>query len=617
LSGFAVLYERIKTPVDPGVLIRMMDSLSHRGFDGKNMLISDPVALGHQHFWTTPEEVEELQPLRLVDLPYTIVLDGRLDNRSEIINRLSMNNIEGSTFSDASLILRAYSRWGTDCFHYLIGEFALVIWDSHSSEIVCARDAVGDRTLFYSFNRKQLLIASEPWAVAAGIGTQVEINDRAVAYHFSLRVPEDGQTLFKGIFELLPAHWMKVKAEDHRIERYWEPFFQKPSLQRSEADFVEEFRDLLTTSVKCRMRSVTSPCVMMSGGLDSTSIASLAAQMVAPEPLTMVSYVFDDFTSCDERKYINAFRDRFGTRAVQIPCDELWPYKTWPDWPLDPNWPPANPYRLILERTYERVKEEGLRVMLSGMYGDNLYFNSQNWLADLFLNGRIRDLNQEFALLVKTYGLKRVFNPKFLRHTIKDIILRIPGIEVFRRTPQAPYWVTDYSASLLNLQKIGRKAEKQAGLFDLRDAAGNSYEIYNTNKHGIELRTPYRDRRLLEFVLQLPGYLLYSQGITKRILRLAMKRDLPELILSRNDHTNLLPIYNYGVKQRFSEIQTNIKSENAGWKEYVKPEVVVKEWQTEITRNNDGANTTIPSLCVFYEIWYKSLLEKASQWRIQ
>ena len=241
------------------------------------MYSSGPVALGHCHFWITPEEVGERQPVGLTGSPFKIVFDGRLDNRAELICRLSILPAEGHLLSDASLILNAYDRWSEHCFEYMIGEFALVIFDEQSKSLVCARDSLGDRTLFYSANGSRIVIASEAQAVADAVGLANSLNENAVAHYFASKVPQDGQTLLNGVYELLPATVMLVDASGQRSQRYWQPDLSRKIRDRSDNEYAEEFRVLLDDSVRCRLRSTAPVGVLMSGGLNSTSVACLAA----------------------------------------------------------------------------------------------------------------------------------------------------------------------------------------------------------------------------------------------------------------------------------------------------------------------------------------------------
>ena len=168
VSAFAVICEFSDSNAlgHPRAFDRVMERLSHRGPDGSNVSSAHSIKMGYWHFWTTPEEIGEYQPLKLNDLPFRIVFDGRIDNREELFTMLSISSTEGKTLSDAALTLRAYAHWGEDCFKNFVGEFALVIFNEQLNEIVAVRDHLGDRTLFYAFFGTQLVIASEPWAVA-------------------------------------------------------------------------------------------------------------------------------------------------------------------------------------------------------------------------------------------------------------------------------------------------------------------------------------------------------------------------------------------------------------------------------------------------------------------
>ncbi len=191
MSAFVVVYKTSNTPVEPGILERAMLKLNHRGPDGRDSFFGTHYAMGHWHFWTTPEEVGEKQPLELPCFPFTIVMDGRLDNRPELIHNLKINPLDGNHFSDAALVLYAYDHWGEHCFEHFIGEFALVLLDRNKELLICARDPLGDRTLFFSFKGNLLVVASEPWAVANADGIPPSINESAVAYYFALKAPED------------------------------------------------------------------------------------------------------------------------------------------------------------------------------------------------------------------------------------------------------------------------------------------------------------------------------------------------------------------------------------------------------------------------------------------
>ena len=610
MSAFAVVYERSNAPEDPGALEPLMSRLEYRGPDGRNVSLAGKVAMGHWHFWTTPEEVGERQPLKLPGMPFTLVLDGRLDNRTELLSELKIDSVEGSSLSDAALVLHAYARWGEQCFEHFIGEYALVIFDEQRNELLCARDALGDRTLFYAFPATRVVIASEPWAVAGADGVGVELNESVAAHYLALEFPEDGQTLFKNIHELLPAQVLSVNATSQRQWRYWQPI-QTRVRRGSDEGYAQEFRFLLEQSVRCRLRSTTPVGVLMSGGLDSSSVACLAARMVAPKPLTTISYVFDELADCDERKYINAVREQWGIRSIQIPCDDAWPFKNWQDWPHNPNLPEGNPYRLLKKRAYQRAQTEGLRVLLTGGFGDHLYIAGKDWLADLVTEGQLLKAGRELSLQIRSAGLRWTLQAGFLQRLGRHWLDSLPGGWRLHRKQVAPGWLTDLSAGYLS--KAGKRGrpdpmiERYGSLLGIGAANSCSGEILEASRYTLELRHPYRDRRLIEFVLGLPAYQLYFRNRYKLVLRNAMQGILPEMIRTRIYPTSMGSLFFRGFEHEKAVLQASVQDQGAGWRKFVRLDWLQNHWNVSDMSEQEKKSVMIPWVCFSYDAWYKYL----------
>ena len=294
MSALFVILETELSGRDPSMTMieRMITRLKHRGPDGIDYVHSERIAMGHCHFWTTPQEINEKQPLKISNLPFTLIFDGRVDNRTDLIREIGLDINEARHLSDASLILHAYDRWQSGCLKHILGEFAFALWDEWRKELLVARDALGRCTLFYGWQGSSLLIASEPWAVAGAFKEFPGVSESAAAHYFSLKVDQDGQSFFKNIFELQPAHFLKVTPSGSSIHRYWQPDLSKKIRYRSDTEYSEHFLSLLNESLLCRMRASTPVSVLLSGGLDSTPLASLAARNIFPEKLTTISYVF-------------------------------------------------------------------------------------------------------------------------------------------------------------------------------------------------------------------------------------------------------------------------------------------------------------------------------------
>ncbi|MGB8212672.1 MAG: asparagine synthase-related protein [Anaerolineales bacterium] len=608
MSGFAVIYERSNTPVDPAMLERVMARLDQRGPDGRDVFLAGPIAMGHWHFWTTPEEVGERQPLELAGLPFKIVLDGRLDNRAELLAELALQPVQGKPLSDSALVLYAYERWGEHCLEHFIGEFALAILDQHRGELLCGRDALGDRSLFYAFQGTCLVVASEAWAVAGAGSSAPQLNESTVADYFALKTPPDGQTFFKSVYELLPAQALLVSASGQRTWRYWQP---DPSARlRGQPDeaYAEQFRTLLEQSVRCRLRAVTPVGVLMSGGLDSTSVACLAARLLSPRPLTTLSYVFDELADCNERPFIEAVQQQYGLHSIQIPCDDAWPYQDWEHWPHNPNQPEQIPYRLLRERAYRQAHMEGLRVLLTGGFGDHLYAAGLDWLGDLIAEGRYLEAGRELSLYFRYSGIRWTLRAGFIQRAARHLGGALPaGLRLPAGRSAAPAWMTPYSAGLLSpAERLPDPAlERVANLVGVEAASSCSGEVSYTNRHALELRHPYRDRRLVEFVLSLPAYQLYYHGLSKHILRIAMRGILPELIRTRLQPTSMEALYLRGVEREKTILQACLEDPGSAWRKFVRADLLLDHMRGLVIPAARGSESVIPWLCVSYEAWYK------------
>ena len=605
MSGLVLTFNRDRAPTDLPVGTRMLTALKHRGPDGSDVVHTPLVLLGHQHFWTTPEEIGEHQPLAESTGRFYLVFDGRLDNRQELLNSLDCHHPQ---ISDAALLLLAYERWAEDCFTRLVGPFAAALFDATRRRVVCARDALGDRTLFYFLNAHVLVVASEEQAVLTHPAVARRIDEHRLAACFALQVPADGSTFFTGIAELLPAHVLVVGEENVQTRHYWTANPTAQLRYRSDAEYAEHFQALLADSVACRLRAPSPPAVMMSGGLDSTSVAALAARRLQMHPtparLRTVSYVFDELQSCDERWFMAAMADWYKLETVQICGDDAWPLCDADTWPFNPNTPEENLYRRLKERVYQTTRDSGTRVLLTGVFGDELYAGAEYWLWDLLRERRFLQAWCESGSHLQRYGLWDSLKSPALR--------RLPGIQGLRRlrpTP-TPHWLTDYAKAKLPetdpWAELSRAAcrpeqyESVLGSYTAQDASG---EIFHASRCGIELRHPYRDRRLIEFMLAIPAHQLYSQGLYKHILRNAMKGILPERIRTRHRPTSLMPLFLRGVAEKeVTTIRRLLQRPERMWPQYVRA-----DWLAQAVpgRLPAEAEELIIWLCVCVELWHK------------
>jgi asparagine synthase (glutamine-hydrolysing) len=633
MSAFVLIYQRDGSPADPALLGNMMVALRHRGLDGQDVVHDQAVALGHQHFWTTPEEVGERQPLQSENPHLVVLFDGRLDNRDELRQALRLDDPASRSLSDAALILRAYAKWAEQTFPRLLGSFALVIYDGERRRVVCARDHLGDRSLFYYLDHRLLLIASEEQALLAHSAVSDELDETMLAYYFAVRVPSDGRTFFTGIRELLPAHAMTVTAEDVQIWRYWDAEPERRIVYRSDAEYGGHFRDLLDKSIQRCLRTVGRPGIMMSGGLDSTSVAALAARQLAagdnPQRLYALSWIFDKFPTCDERSYMDPVVEQCSLDAIRVNGDT--------DWPLsepftletyNPGRPDNDLYYSLKRRLCQTARDHGIRVLLTGAYGDELYEGAGDWLLDLLLERRFLEAGGELIRMTRKFGGRQMLASRTLRQVGGWLYDHIPGIHhLFGRRGGASLinqaaWLTPYASGLLpetdswpSSAGRARRPDQHCLVLGLYGASGASFDVSMTNRLGVERRNPYRDRQLVEFMLAVPAHQLYRRQRYKHILRNSMAGLLPPSVLDRESITPLRPLYEYGLRQaEWSFVQKTLDDTGALWRRFVHSEWMETIVWEQLNKGISGREPLVPWYAVSLEIWLQLRRNEDSEW---
>lgn len=584
----------------------MSGFLSSRGPDGRDRQIQEWVALAHQHFWTTPEAVGERQPLRDPLTDVHLVFDGRLDNREDLVAEVGSELTEASEIpSDASLVLAAYRRWGPELCQHLIGPFALVIADLGRRQVLCARDPLGDRSLFYNLTNDRLLVASEEGALLAHPEIGDELDRDRLACFFALRIPADGSTFFRQVRELPPGERLRVRQGSVQRESFWDPSSALRLARRAEADLAEEYRWLLQQAVKCRLRASEPPAVMMSGGLDSTSVVALGAEELArshPEwRLRTVSWIFDEHPSCDERSFMDPVIERFDLEALRIECDDAIPLSQRRETGLGASTPEDNVYRELKRRAYSTAAQAGSRVVLNCASADALYTGSDRWFGDLVSAGHPISACGELFAEVGRRGLRGALrNAGLLRWPARALHLQGEEGPLWLR-PEVRRQVAEAWAPRFETPRTLRPQQLEA-VAGMRAARGISLENAFAAREGVEVRDPYRDLRVVEFMLQLPAHFLYRRGRYKPIARRAMQDRLPESILGRTEPTLLTPLFDQGLRrEHLGAVKDLLGSEDAVW-----PQFVERRWVEDSLRGSiSPALDVVLWHCVSFQLWLR------------
>ena len=277
MSAIAGVFSRQGAPRRPGEVDGMLSVMASRGPDGSQTWSNDAVVLGHGALHATPEAVGEVMPLVDRATGNVIVADVRLDNRGELIDALGIDG-PAAEIGDGRLLLDAYREWGEDCVDHLLGDFAFAIWDERRQQLFLARDHFGAKPLTYHCSEHLLALASDSRSVIGLEDVPVDVN-RDRVFDFLVDEPEwidTTSTFFAEVLRLPPAHVLTVTASDQRLRRYWHLPEPEMLRLRSDEEYEEATREVLDLAVRCRLRGRDDVGVVLSGGIDSSSIAATA-----------------------------------------------------------------------------------------------------------------------------------------------------------------------------------------------------------------------------------------------------------------------------------------------------------------------------------------------------
>ena len=556
MSGIAGLWRLDTRAVERPELDAMLERLKHRGPDGSGTWHEGPIGVGHRMLHTTPESLGERQPLVSATGNLILTADARIDNRKELCSLLPAPSV-----TDAELVLRAYERWGEACPEHLRGDFAFVIWDGRRQALFCARDHFGVKPFFYHHRAGRLFaFASEIKGLLALPDVPRRLNEVRVA---DLLVPvlEDKEiTFYEEIVRLPPAHWMLVHRDGVRRQQYWALDPTREVRLGSDLEYAEAFRELFTDAVRSRLHSAFPVGSMLSGGLDSSSIVTVARRLLTERGLGALptfSITFADAPECDEREYIEAVVRGGGLAPHYIDADPLSPLADLERVLEHQDEPFYAPNLFMHWALYRAANEHGVRVLLDGIDGDTTVSHSLVHLSELARAGRWWTLSQEVQGLSR--HLRRSPWPILWHHGLKPLAPNLLRQIKRKVRPRRALTLSEATLRPDFVDRIGWAERKRALLRSRATPARTSREDHWRRLNSglvpfilevadraaaafsVEPRYPFFDVRLAEFCLAIPAQQKLSQGWTRMVMRRAMAGFLPPEVQWRAGKADLSP----------------------------------------------------------------------------
>ncbi len=552
MSGIFGIFHRSDAPIELSWLERMRNTMSHWGRDGIDMWLEGCAGLGQARTFSTPEAQYERQPYYNSAIGVAFTAAARVDNREEALSMLTRQE-DGktpATITDSDLLYCAYLKWGTECVKHIYGDWAFAAWHPQERKLVMARDHFGNTALYYYVDSNIFAFASERRALLALDLAPLEMDELYLAQVLtSWTVYHGERTIYKTLHRLPPSHLLTVTPEKIRTQQYWlmedTPLLYFPKRQ----DYIEPFREAFDEAVRVRLRTFSprsagedaapgkEVAATLSGGLDSSSVTVTAAQLLRADGGRLSA--FTSVPLFETEKFVGKnFGDElpFAQATAQFAGNvDLYPISA-------PMLSPIQAIRHVLKCHNEPAHAagnfywlydlectasiQGARVMLTGQFGNA----GVSWPGDVFSQPLAFQLQQEGWRNWTKERLKQLVPFELLKNWRR---LRFPG-NWERSSAIHPDFAHRLNLLELRLNDLSEPPrmplEKRWQILKPGLSFTGALHAQMGAVHGLEIRDPTGDTRLLTFCLSVPDHIFMDPetGMDRWLIREAMKGRLPD-----------------------------------------------------------------------------------------
>ncbi len=556
MCGIAGFFSSNTNLVSAQRLKRMTDAIAHRGPDAENFWInsSGNAGFGHRRLSIIDLSDAASQPMHYLDR-YTIVHNGEIYNYIELKEELQKKGYSFFSQSDTEVILAAYDCWKDECVDHFDGMFAFAIWDEKEKDLFAARDRFGEKPFFYFFDKEQFVFASEMKALwAAGIERRPNLkmlfNFITIGYVDNPNKPEE--TFYESICKLPAACIVKYNVSHHEIfvEKYWDIDLADQNKKISDKENIEQFNHLFSTSVKRRLRSDVAIGTSLSGGLDSSSIIAKSQKLKATNySHKCFTAIFPGFEK-DESIFSKQVADKFNLKQFTTHVSDNDFINDFKKFIYQQEEPLGSASIYAQYKVFKLAKENDVKVLLDGQGSDEIlagYHKFYKWYwQELFFKRKLLRSGELKAAkkndVKETFGIKNVIASLFpdfasvvlekqyllnalQQEDLTHDFVKLQSKEAYYSTPDqfnlngALY----FNTCIHGLEELLRYADR------------------NSMIHSREVRLPFLNHELVEFIFSLPSHFKIRNGWTKWLLRESVKNELPEEIVWRKEKVGFEP----------------------------------------------------------------------------
>ncbi len=564
---------------DEELVAKMMQKLAHRGPDCHGTYSDEQISLGHQRLSILDLSDLGRQPMSFQDESLWLSFNGEIYNFLELRHILKNRGYNFRSHTDTEVILAAYAEFGIECLQQFNGMFAFALWDGNKRELILARDRLGIKPLYYYYERGKLAFASELKALLEIPSVSRELNYQALYDYIGYEFIPAPNTIFRNIYKLSPGHYLRFRAGKLELTRYWNLQFETES--QSHSYYEDKLEELLEDSVRKRLIADVPVGVFLSGGLDSSSIATMMVRC-GKNSLQTFALGYED-RSFSELDYAKTMAQELKTEhrelIIQPITPELLEKAVWHlDEPMTDL--SAIPFYLICQHARKHVK-----VCLSGEGGDELLAGYDRFLASKahsyykFLPSFIR--SKVVAPLIEALPdrpqkkgainlLKRFIQGGLLPEIGGHMRWQYFGIpereeqlfvsEILSEVDRDPFApvkriLANCNSSCNSSDRLAREIYVDLNLTMVDSLIMKADKM--SMAHGLEVRVPFLDHHLVEFCATIPSHLKLQGITTKAVFRSAMKGVLPEKIRTRGKQGYSLPIKSW-LREDLKDYMTEV-----------------------------------------------------------
>lgn len=627
--GAVVSLEEQRVPHLQAALAGMRELLAHRGPDGEGEWAHPKRHVGFAH------RRLKIIGLERGDQPMTdghgnwITYNGEIYNYLELRRELGVQ--EFTTDSDTEVILRAYRRWGVDCLSRLRGMFAFALWDEERHRLVLARDRFGIKPLYTLVADGVLYCASEAKALLPFL-QRIETDRDGLRDYLTFQFPLAGKTLFRGIEELPPAHVLIVERGEIRASRWWEVHYE-PDLDHTEDYLIRRLRNVVHDSIEQHLRADVPVGAYLSGGLDSSIIAAVAARTQGADGFVAFTGRFSEGPAYDESAFARelAEAESFDLRISTIGPDDF--VESMSDIAYHLDFPVAGPGSFP-QYLVSKMAARERKVVLGGQGGDEVFGGYARYLLAYFeqcikaaIEGTMNrapfivtyesiipnlESLQAYKPLIQEFWREGVFGDLDERYF--RLVNRAPAVEgVIDWSMFGDYSPLETFLSIFQAGNVGKESYfDRMTHFDFKTLLPALLQVEDrvSMAHGLESRTPLVDHEVVQFAATLPAVVKFKGGELKRSLRLALGDVVPVSIAERKDKMGFPVPLTEWLQGPLREYVLDTFAAATARREYLDPRFSVED----LLMRESGFGRTLWGV-LSLELWQQRYHDRASHWQ--